>query len=155
VDRDSINSPIEQGRTDGVGEPWAIARYGKPLNDRQQVLLDKLPEYDSKVEIDKGAASMMDLAALTAKTGDEFAMFTLGSKRLIVRGNSTLVDIDAEKASEMNTQGYKWSGHTHPGENKNVLLASDGDKAVLSAFNQNMSVVYNSVGQYQTFTKDM
>ena len=79
VDIDTINSPIEQGRTDGIGEPWAITRHGKPLNDRQQALLDRLPEYDSRATVDKGDVSMTDLAALTAKTGDEFAMFTQGA----------------------------------------------------------------------------
>jgi hypothetical protein len=149
VDRDSINSPIEQGRTDGVGEPWAIARYGKPLNDRQQALLDTLPEYDSRVEIDKGAASMMDLAALTAKTGDEFAMFTLGSKRLIVRGDAVSVNINAVKAAEMNAQGYKWSGHTHI----KSIVPSEGDKLILRQFNQSRSSIYNAEGQYNDFFK--
>ena len=86
-DNNAISSPIEGNRTSGVGKPWAITRHGKPLNARQQALLDKLPEYDSRVEVDKSDVSMMDLAALTAKTEYEFAMFTRGSKLLIVRGN--------------------------------------------------------------------
>ncbi|MDR2694101.1 MAG: hypothetical protein LBB74_07795 [Chitinispirillales bacterium] len=153
VDRNSISSPIEAGRTDGVGEPWAIARHGKPLNDRQQALLDKLPGYDSKAEVDKSDISMMDLAALTAKTGDEFAMFTRGSKRLVVRGNDERVNINPGSAAELSAQGYKWSGHTHPGDSKTVLHSSEGDKDVLKAFKQGMSVIYNSLGQYQTFDK--
>jgi hypothetical protein len=92
---------------------------------------------------------MMDLAALTAKTGDEFAMFTLGAKRLVVRGDAKHVNIDTEKAAKMNAQGYKWSGHTHI----SGLVASEGDKAVLRAFNQNKSAVYNAVGEFREFFK--
>jgi hypothetical protein len=146
----SINSPIEQGRTNGAGEPWAIARHGKPLNDRQQVLLDKLPEYDSRVTVNKNDVSMTDLAALTAKTGNEFAMFTRGSERLIVRGDVSTVNITPNKAAEMSALGYKWSGHTHVGS----LVASKGDKRVLNAFkNQKMSVIYNEEGKNSRFYK--
>jgi len=150
VDKSSIHSPIEQGRTDGVGKPWAIRRHDKPLNDRQQAVLDKLSSYDSRVIIDKGDVSMTDLAALTAKTGDEFAMFTQGSRRLIVRGNADIVNITPEKAAEMSALGYKWSGHTHVGS----LVASKGDKRVLNAFkNQKTSVIYNEIGEKSRFFK--
>jgi hypothetical protein len=149
VDKNSIHSPIEQGRTDGVGEPWAILKYDKPLNDRQQALLNQLPEFDSRAIVDKGDVTMVDLSALTAKTGDEFAMFTRGSRRLIVRGDSEHVDIDPQKAAEMSAQGYKWSGHTHV----KGLVASEGDKAVLRAFTQNKSAVYNALGEFRRFFK--
>ena len=150
VDKNIISSPIEQGRTDGVGEPWAITRHGKPLNDRQQALLDRLPEYDSRTTVDKSDVSMTDLAALTAKTGNEFAMFTLGSRRLIVRGSADTVNITTEKAVEMSALGYKWSGHTHIGS----LVASKGDKRVLNAFkNQKASVIYNEAGEKSRFFK--
>ncbi|MDR2592723.1 MAG: hypothetical protein LBC59_07950 [Chitinispirillales bacterium] len=149
VDKNSIHSPIEQGRTDGVGEPWAIRRHGKPLNDRQQAILDKLPEYDSRVIIDKGDVSMTDLAALTAKTGDEFAMFTQGSRRLIVRGDFEHVNIDKSMAAEMNAQGFKWSGHTHT----KGVVPSEGDKIILRQFRQNLSSVYDSEGDFNFFGK--
>jgi len=146
---DSVSSPIEQGRTDGVGEPWAIARHGRPLSDRQQALLDKLPGYDSRVTVNKSDVSMTDLAALTAKTGDEFAMFTLGSERLIVRGNAVSVNIDAVKAAEMNALGYRWSGHTHT----EGIVPSMGDKLILRQFKQSRSSIYNAEGQYNDFIK--
>jgi len=150
VDKNAINSPIEQSRTDGVGEPWAIRKYDKPLNNRQQALLDRLPKFDSRAVVYKGDVSMTDLAALTAKTGDEFAMFTLGSRRLIVRGNAGTVNITTEKAAEMSALGYKWSGHTHVGS----LVASKGDKHVLNAFkNQKASVIYNEEGKKSRFFK--
>ena len=152
VDRNTISSPIEQGRTDGVGEPWAIMRHGKPLDDRQQTLLDQLPEYDSRVEVDKSGVSMMDLAALTAKTDVEYAMFTLGDKCLIVRGNETKVNIDKIDAVKMNAQGYEWTGHTHVGRN---LIPSVGDKDVLNAFRHNSSTIYNSYGECFDFYKDV
>lgn len=40
---------------------------------------------------------MRDLSALTASTGCEFAMFTKEWKRIIIRGNESMVNIDVEK----------------------------------------------------------
>lgn len=91
---------------------------------------------------------MMDLAALTAKTGDEFAMFTIGSRRLIVRGDFEHINIDLDKAVEMRAQGYKWSGHTHT----SGVIPSKGDKDVLRGFGGNRSVIYDSMGNRNIFT---
>jgi hypothetical protein len=143
-----------ENRYTGVGVPEAIYRHGMPLNNRQQTLLDMLPDYDSRALVGRDDISMMDLAALTASEGVEFAMFTRGSERLVVRGDAEHVNINSRSAVELNAQGYRWSGHTHPGGSMMVLLSSEGDREVLEAFNQDTSVIYNSIGLYQTFTKD-
>jgi hypothetical protein len=148
-----IMSDRIENRFTGVGQPDDIFRHGLPLDNRQQRVLDELPETGSRAVFGKEDVSMLDLSALTAKTGDEFAMFTRGSERLVIRGGKEHVNIGLMDAAELSAQGYKWSGHTHPGGNANFLRPSDGDKVILNAFNQNTSVIYNSVGQYQTFYK--
>lgn len=81
-----IKLPIEQKHT-GKGNPNAV--FGIELNNRQEDLLEKLSEFDSKVIVDKKSVNMADLSVLTAHTGDEFALFTRGKDRLIIRGNSS------------------------------------------------------------------
>lgn len=137
----SIDSPIEQRHT-GKGNPNAIMIFDVPLNNRQQALLDVLPEYDSKITVPRNSVNMADLSALTAKTGVEFAMFTKGSERLIIRGNEYMVNFDVEQAEKFAAQGYKWSGHTHPGTGQLCLFPSDGDRGILKAFGQKISVIY-------------
>lgn len=149
----AIEQPIEQQHT-GKGNPNAILTFDAPLTDRQRKLLDSLPDYDSRVIVPKKSVNMSDLSALTAKTGDEFAMFTKGGERLIIRGNNAEVNVSKEKAEELAGKGYRWSGHTHPGFDNNCLMSSKGDKAILAAFDQGMSVVYNSKGNYLTFVKE-
>ena len=146
----NIDSPIEQRNT-AKGNPNAILIFDRPLNNRQQKLLDKLSEYDSNVIVNKKSVNMKDLSALTAVTGDEFALFTKGKKRLIVRGNQYTVNIDEEIAKDLRNKGYKWSGHTHPGIDMNCLVASPGDILILKAFEQSQSLIYNSKGQYYIF----
>ena len=146
----SIDSPIEQKHT-GKGNPNAILIFNVELSNRQQALLDALPEYDSRITVPKKSVNMADLSALTAKTGDEFAMFTNKDKRLIIRGNAYKVNINIEQAKTLAEQGFKWSGHTHPGVGGNCLIASQGDKEILRTFSQETSVIYNSQGRYLTF----
>lgn len=147
---DKIDSPIDSRNT-AKGKPSAINLFSVELNLRQEKILRLLPEYDSRVVVKKADVSMKDLSALTAKTGVEFAMFTKDNQRLIVRGDDVSVNIDVEEAEELAKQGYKWSGHTHPGADDLTKMASAGDIEVLKAFGQDRSVIYDSMGRYEVF----
>ncbi len=152
----SINRSVEDGltimsRNSGRGNPGAMTHFGMELNTRQKNLLRQLPNYDSSAIINKGDVNLKDLAALTAKTGNEFAMFTRGSQRLVIRGNVRTVNINGDLAKELYHAGYKWSGHTHPGGGRNVLLASSGDRYILKQFNQNRSVILGEQGKFNIF----
>jgi len=153
MNKTGIGSPIEQRNT-GKGNPNAIIHADRPLNNRQKDLLDRLPDYNSRLVVNKREVSMRDIAALTAYTGDEFAVFTKGKERLIIRGNSSMVEIDARSAKELADKGYRWSGHIHPGMSGNSLIASGGDILVLNQFPQERSVIYNSKGYYEVFEKE-
>lgn len=142
----NIENPIEQRNT-AKGNPNAILQFDRPLNNRQEKLLEELKEYDSKIIVKKKNVNMKDLAALTAYTGDEFALFTKDTDRLVIRGNSTSVNVNDKVARELNLQGYRWSGHTHPGEDAFCLFPSNGDKAVLRCFANKQSSIYNSKGK--------
>ena len=96
---------------------------------------------------------MTDLSALTAYTGDEFALFTKGNERFVIRGNSVSVNIDIEQAKQMAEQGYRWSGHTHPGTDYLCMQPSDGDYSILACFKHQITVIYNSKGSFRTFEK--
>lgn len=102
----------------------------------------------------KNKVNMKDLSALTAETGDEYAMFSKGKTRLIIRGDATKVRVDKNIAGQLANDGYRWSGHTHPGTDAFCLLPSDGDKAVLSCFRQMQSAIYNSQGKFTLFDKE-
>ena len=149
----SIDSPIEQKHT-GKGNPNAINTFGAELNNRQKQLLEQLPDFDSRTTVSKDSVNMADLSALTAETGHEFAMFTRKNERLVIRGNEKMVNIDIDEAKKLAKDGYKWSGHTHPGIDNNCLIASAGDKAILECFEQKTSAIYNSKGNFRTFERE-
>ena len=62
--------------------------------------------------------------------------------------------LQSDKARELAENGYRWSRHTHPGYDSNVLLASEGDIRILNEFQQKQGVIYNSLGEYLTFERD-
>lgn len=148
----SIDSPIEQRHT-GKGNPNAVLHFDVSLNNRQQKILDALPNYNSRIIVKKNEVNLADLATLTAMTGDEFALFTKAGDRLIVRGNSIMVEITPQEAYDLGRQGYTWSGHTHPGIDFNCLQPSDGDYAILNCFDQDSSAIYNSTGNFIIFER--
>ena len=150
---DVVQSPIEQRNT-GKGNPNAMTHFDRPLNNRQQRLMDQLPSYDSRTTVRKQDVNLRDISALTAKTGDEFALFTRKGERMIVRGNAYMTNINREIAERMASEGWRWSGHTHPGTDYFCLIPSDGDKMILRAFGQGQSCIVNSTGQWNTFRED-
>ena len=145
-----IDSPIEQRNT-AKGNPNGILQYARPLSNRQSALLEQVPTFDSRATVRKRDVNLRDLSALTAETGDEFALFTKGSERLVIRGDAVHVAVTQEAARQLAEQGYRWSGHTHPGYNDFCLSPSDGDLAILEVFHQKQSVIGNSKGVYLKF----
>lgn len=146
----TIRQPIEQRNT-GKGSPNAMLHFDRPLNNRQMRLREQMPAFDSRVTVRKKDVNMRDLAALTAQTGDEYALFTRRGERLVIRGSASMTNIDEQTAREMAAAGWRWSGHTHPGTDLFCLYSSEGDRLVLSAFGQETSVIYNSLGQWLIF----
>jgi len=147
-----ISASEINSRQSAKGHASAVEIMGVDINQRQKKVLELLPEYNSRKIFSKDAVNMSDLAALTAVTGDEFAMFTKGTDRMLIRGNSYSVQITVDEAKELAHNGYRWSGHTHPGDSRECLTASRGDYLILKAFGQKRSVIYNSLGQFEIFS---
>lgn len=149
-DKNYISSNIS-ARNNSKGRPSAIyTGYGK-LNKRQERLNKVLKNYNDKVIIKKRDVNLKDIASLTAHNQVEYAMFTKGQERMIVRGNEYRVNIDEVEAAQMRAEGWKWSGHSHIHVDKVDLNPSDGDIEILKAFGQGRSCIINAKGIYKFF----
>jgi RHS repeat-associated protein len=134
-----------------TGNPRAIAAGAGELSPRQSSVLASLPEAGSQTIIRKSGFGQRDLASLTAATGDEFAMFTTGGRRLIIRGTPGTVPVNPSMAHTLSSQGWRWSAHTHPG-GASMLRSSVGDRAVLEAMGGGRSAILNSYGERALFS---
>ncbi|MBZ4416289.1 RHS repeat-associated core domain-containing protein [Myxococcus sp. RHSTA-1-4] len=135
-----------------TGNPAAIVRGMGELSPIQHSVLTQLNDAGTQTLISKRLFGSNDLAALTAATGDEFAMFTTGGRRLLVRGTADSVPISPAIAAQLRAKGWRWSAHTHPGISTNVLRSSVGDRAVLEAMDGSQSAILNSLGERRLFS---
>ena len=69
----------------------------------------------------------------------------------IIRGSENAVNIDGAMAQNLYNEGFKWSGHIHPGTGINVKFVSEGDMYILEQFNQTQSVIFDSQGNFNIF----
>ena len=128
----------------------AIAAGAADLSGGQAAVLAQLSGFGSRTIISKSGFGHSDLAALSASTGDEFAMFTTGGRRLIVRGDATSVPIGLldGSAQALASQGWRWSAHVHP---DGSLMSSIGDRSVLAIFPNTRSAVLDPFGRRALF----
>ena len=140
-----MHSPINQAH------PVDIEYGSKELSVKQQSILDRLPRDKAKDTFDKRDVSMLDLAAFTAKTGNEFAMFTLRGERLVIRGNESRVYLSPTDTKVLISSGYRFSGHTHVGIGAASLIPSGEDMEFLKYIGQQKSSIYNAAGKHVVF----
>ena len=124
------------------------------LSTRQRTMLKRLPDEGNRAVIARKDLNLANVASLTAATGVEFAMFTRGPQRLIVRGTPRTVPITVDDAKRLASDGWRWSVHTHPGVGRMVLDSSPGDRKVLAMFPHPLSVIYNSADERRKFSAD-
>ena len=130
--------------------PAEIAWGTGELSYRQTTLLEALPKAKSKLTLHKSAINTTDIAALTAYTGNEFAIFTRGSQRLVIRGYNYNMALSIENLQLLKQQGFQFSAHTHPIDttfSRYVLDASSGDRLALKIFEQERSLILDSLGR--------
>ena len=155
--RESLSEALEIAAPRGngtLGNPAAIhAGFGE-LNARQTRLLEMLPGDGDLITIPRGDISINDIAALTAHTREEFAIFTNGARRIVLRGNEGRIEIPAGLREQLVSEGWRWSAHTQPGIEPAKILASGDDQNVLRALGQEQSVILNSRGDRNVFTQD-
>jgi len=120
-------------------------------------LLDSLDSPGAQMVLPKNQVSIRGLGALTAATGDEFALFTLRGERLLVRGDSSGILLSESELGGSLDKRYRFSGHSHPRVNGTgdmlSINSSGGDRGVLrDIFKQPRSVIIDSGGNRNVFT---
>ena len=107
------------------------------------------------IQVKPEDASIYSLAALTAKTGDEFAMFAKNDVKIIIRGASNkpwIVPDDLLR--RIFDEKLRWTGHSHPTTVN--LEASVEDRETLHKLTwQKKSAVIDLNGDVKEFTPNV
>ncbi len=153
--KDALEEAIEiaRPRQSGIGNPGAIADGTAQLGARQNRLLSQLSGDGARITISKDGISIQDLAALSARTGDEFAIFTKGNERMVLRGNADRIEVSPQLLQQLKTEGWRWSAHSQPGNRIGDAVASAADQRVIRELGQNQSLIVNSRGDVNIFTR--
>ena len=121
------------------------------LRRRHKFLFDKVPEVGNWARVKNHQASLEDLAALTAFTGDEFALFSARGYKIIYHGKRKRWNIPNEVFEEICKKKMVWEGHSHPYSGD--LMASPEDIKTLKLLTwQKKSSIIDVEGNTKTFT---
>lgn len=98
-----------------ASELRGIAAGAAELNGKQAAVLAQLEGFGSRTIIPKKGFGQNDLAALSAATGDEFAMFSTGRRRLVIREDATggPIGVADGSAQALVAQRWRWSSHDY------------------------------------------
>ena len=108
----------------------AIRAGDAGLNERRQKMLDRVPESGSFSSFSKEYIEMKDLAYLTAKTGDEFALLRGKNTDILFHGTPVNCFFEGLLEEMLLSRKVEIVGHSHPGEITPVVSADDRETLV-------------------------
>ena len=117
-------------------------RSGKAgLDTHRQKMLDRVPKTGDWAKFKVNSIELKDLAYLTARVGDEFALLRGKHEDILFHGDKLNCRL-SEFENDLKTGKYTLEGHSHPGEE--FPVPSDGDRDVLKKIGQKKSYVISA-----------
>ena len=126
-----------------------VGRYD--LNERRKSILSKVPNRGDYARFNLDSIEMMDLAYLSAKTGDEFALLRGKSDDYLFHGSNVSCVFTEQLERDIRDHKIELIGHSHPGEEDPE--PSPEDRAFLKEIGQRESCVISArTGRITYFT---
>lgn len=124
------------------------------LNKHRKKLLEKVPNSGDWIKILSGNTTLRDIAFLTAKTGDEFAILTGKKYDILYHGCKNHCVFDDELCDLLIKGQLRIYGHSHPGEW--FPMPSHDDRETLRFIGQKRSRLVSAVtGREIEFTDNV
>ena len=121
------------------------------LRKGHRELLNLVPNVGEWTELRNKQVNIQDLAALTASTGDEFALFGNGTSKILIHGGTTW-NIPEDAWEIIMSEQYEWQAHSHP-TFYGKTQASINDRNTLAMFTwQEKSSIIDLTGNVIEFT---
>ena len=121
------------------------------LRKRQNELLQAIPNKGDWCEFRNKQVDINDLAALTAKTGDEFALFVGKNNKIVIHGGQKW-SIPKDAWEIIQEEKYEWKAHSHPTYSTKIMSSRE-DRETLKLFTwQEFSSIIDLEGNVENFT---
>ena len=111
------------------------------LKARQEAIYQKIPNRNDAEIFRKKHVNIKDLAALTAYTGDEFALFYKGKRAIVVHGSPSNCNVYGETYDTIIREKWVWIAHSHPTTTKLKPSPSDVDSLKLFTWQKESSII--------------
>lgn len=115
------------------------------LDGKRKGLLGRVPNPGDWEKFDYETLEMMDLAYLTAATGDEFAILRGKHEDILYHGSNLRCKFEDDDVLKLALERHKYEiyGHSHPAEP--IPRASLDDKRVLRLLDQERSLLISGM----------
>ena len=118
-------------------------RSGKAgLDAHRQKMLDRVPETGDWAKFEVNSIELKDLAYLTARVGDEFALLRGKHEDILFHGGRVKCHITGILWDSLVNHKLELVGHSHPGED--IPEPSHGDRIALRKIKQKKSMVISA-----------
>ena len=146
-----INTKIASHKNEYREYVKSVKEKNASLSRRHKRLLERVPVPFDWIVMKASSLKLKDLAALTAATGDEYAIFKRGGKAILLRGKGGNWNIPNDLLDKLLDEEWVWEGHSHP-----VIgypSSSSEDRETLRLFTwQKKSSIINLQGDVKEFT---
>ena len=119
-------------------------RKGKAgLDSHKQRMLDSVPKTGDWAKFNRDSLDIKDLAYLTAKIGDEFAILRGKKEDILFHGDRTSCSFTGELKERLDSHQLELYAHAHPGEPRPI--PSIDDRRVLARIKQPRSLLISAM----------
>lgn len=120
-----------------------VMRGNSGLNEHRVNLLNRVPKTNDWARFNKDSLCMKDLAFLTAKTGDEFAILRGKKEDILFHGSRYHCDFEGVLYEMLVKNKLEIYGHSHPIEL--VPIPSRDDRKTLQLLGQKKSRLISAI----------
>lgn len=130
-----------------------VKRGRAGLNRHRIMLLKRVPDTNNWARFKKDSISMKDIAFLTAKTGDEFAILSGKKEDILFHGSKYHCNFDGMLYEMLKKGQLEIYGHSRPAEN--IPIPSVDDRNTLKKIGQKQSrLISATTGREINFCDD-
>lgn len=117
----------------------AIRRGTAGLSKHRRMLLKKVPKTNDYDYYPYQSIQIVDLAYLSAKAGDEFALLRGKNNDILLHGSSSKCVFDDELVALLKQGKYELIAHSHPDSGR--IIPSFNDRLFLKEIGQKQSII--------------